>query len=49
VIIEKNFSLVIPIYNEEDSIIPLFEEVKLSNSYDEIDQIVFVDDGSKDN
>ena len=44
----KNYSLVIPIYNEEDSIFPLFNEIKNSKAYDLINKIVFVDDASID-
>ncbi|MFP4332781.1 MAG: glycosyltransferase family 2 protein [Campylobacterales bacterium] len=45
----KDFSLIVPVYNEEDNIIPLFEKVddmakKASLEY----EIVFVDDGSSD-
>jgi len=44
----NNFSLVVPIYNEAESIMPLFNEIKLSLSYEKINKIVFVDDGSED-
>ncbi len=44
----KNYSLVIPIYNEEDSILPLFNEIKNSKAFDLINKIVFVDDASTD-
>jgi len=46
-----NISVVIPVYNEEDSVIPLFE--KIEKVFDEevmIEnyEVIFVDDGSKD-
>lgn len=44
-----NFSIIIPIYNESDNIIKLFNELKenLKNYYDF--EIIFVNDGSTDN
>lgn len=45
-----NLSIVIPVYNEEENILPLYEKLKndlsaLNKTY----EILFVDDGSKDN
>lgn len=51
-LITANFhmlSIVIPVYNESESLRPLFEEIKAvaaQNSYDL--EVVFVDDGSRD-
>lgn len=44
------YSVIIPVYNEEDAVIPLFSELKkvmdqLNNAY----EIIFIDDGSEDN
>lgn len=47
---DKKISIVIPVYNEEDSVVNLHRETK--NSLDKIGdlyEIIFVDDGSTDN
>ena len=43
------FSLVIPIYNEQKNIESLYNEIISSNSYDYLNNIIFVDDASIDN
>ena len=44
-----SYSIVIPIYNEADNILPLVEEVEwVMNSYPEEWEMLFVDDGSTD-
>jgi len=46
---ELDISIVVPIYNEEDSIIPMYEVVrKVGQSIDLKYELIFVDDGSKD-
>lgn len=43
------YSIVIPIYNEADNIIPLLEEVEwVMHAYPHLWEIIFVDDGSTD-
>ena len=43
-------SIVIPVYNEEDNIKPLYSElVKILNGYNKNYEILFIDDGSSDN
>ncbi len=46
---DKKISIVIPLYNEEESLIPLSHEIRKA-LYDEryIWEVIFVDDGSKD-
>ena len=42
-------SIVIPIFNEEDNLSPLFQKLELAlDRMDKTWEIVFVDDGSKD-
>lgn len=42
-------SLVIPVYNEEDSLVPLHEEIRAVAARESLDvEIVFIDDGSSD-
>jgi len=44
------YSLVIPAYNEEDSVIPLFQEIsQVMAALEEPYEVIFVDDGSEDN
>ena len=43
------FSLVIPVYNEQKNIESLYNEIISSNSYDYLNNIIFVDDASIDN
>jgi glycosyltransferase involved in cell wall biosynthesis len=48
---EKNvlISIVVPFYNEEDNVVPLYEEICESiNPLDNYFEIIFVDDGSTD-
>ena len=46
---EIDISIVVPIYNEEDSIIPMYEAVrKVGQSINLRYELIFVDDGSKD-
>lgn len=43
-------SIVIPVYNEEENVIPLFEKIQTAcEIINETYEIIFVDDGSKDN
>ena len=43
-------SIVIPVYNEEDNVVPLFEKIQAAcGAINETYEIIFVDDGSKDN
>ncbi len=45
----KKLSVVIPVYNEKDNIMPLYEELKeVLNSLNLSYEIIFVDDGSTD-
>ncbi len=45
-----DLSVIVPLYNEEDSVIPLYDAIVKSIDSMEIDyEILFVDDGSKDN
>lgn len=41
-------SIVIPLFNEEESLVSLYKELKLSLKRDENYEIIFVDDGSTD-
>ena len=43
-----NFSLVLPCYNEEDNILPLYKEISELPLEDEKCEIVFVNNGSYD-
>tara|TARA_B100001059_G_C17811297_1_gene572445 strand:+ start:909 stop:1610 length:702 start_codon:yes stop_codon:yes gene_type:complete len=45
----KNISLVIPIFNEELNIVNLFDEIISSQSYQNINTIIYVNDCSTDN
>lgn len=43
------YSIVVPVYNEEDNVQPLFQEIKeVMNSLNEPYEIIFVNDGSSD-
>ena len=44
----KSLSIVIPVYNEESSLIELYEEIKMSVSKFSEWEIMFIDDGSTD-
>ncbi len=44
-----NFSLVVPVYNEEDNIDTLFNEINVNLSEDFIYELIFVNDCSTDN
>ncbi len=43
------FSLIIPVYNESENIMTLYNEINLSESYEYLNNIIFIDDASKDN
>jgi glycosyltransferase involved in cell wall biosynthesis len=44
-----SISIIIPVYNEEDNIVPLYNEIKsVCDSENYIYEIIFVDDGSTD-
>lgn len=45
----NNFTIVIPVYNEEDNIVNLYSEIKNSIPENIIYHIIFVNDGSTDN
>ena len=45
----KFFSLVIPIYNEQDNIVNLYNEIKNTLDKNLTYEIIFIDDGSTDN
>lgn len=46
----KKLSIVIPLYNEEESLIPLSSEIKKAlHSVDIQGEVIFIDDGSRDN
>ena len=45
----QKFSLIIPIYNEEENISKLLNEIVNVNLYDKINEIIFIDDCSIDN
>ena len=40
-------SLIIPVYNEQDNVLPLYNKLKAVLKYDH--ELIFIDDGSKDN
>jgi len=40
-------SLIIPVYNEQDNVLPLYNKLKAVLEYDH--ELIFIDDGSKDN
>ncbi len=42
-------SLIIPVYNEEENIIFLFESIKNSGLYEQIEEVIIIDDCSIDN
>ena len=44
----QKFSLIIPIYNEEENISKLLNEIVNVNLYDKINEIIFIDDCSTD-
>ncbi len=47
--VEKDLSIIVPLYNEEESILPLYRAITESlDTLDEVYEIVFVDDGSSD-
>ena len=44
-----NFSIIIPVFNEEQNISQLYSEItSVMNDYDKDYEIIFVDDGSND-
>ena len=43
------FSLIIPVYNESENIKTLYNEIKFSEAYVYLNNIIFIDDASKDN
>ena len=44
-----NFSIIIPVFNEEQNIAQLYSEItSVMNDYDKDYEIIFVDDGSND-
>ena len=43
------FSLIIPVYNESENIMTLYNEINLSEAYEYLNNIIFIDDASKDN
>ena len=46
---ENMISVVIPVLNEEENVVPLFKEIKEALTYTSHDyEIIFVDDGSTD-
>ena len=46
----KDLSIIVPLYNEEDSVTPLYDAIVKSVDRMNLDyEILFVDDGSKDN
>jgi glycosyltransferase involved in cell wall biosynthesis len=46
----KDLSIIVPLYNEEDSVTPLYNAIVKSVDRMDVDyEILFVDDGSKDN
>ena len=45
----QKFSLIIPIYNEEENISKLLNEIVSVKLYDKINEIIFIDDCSTDN
>ena len=46
----KNFSIIIPVFNEEKNIEDLIDEINLClKKYYDLFEIIIVDDGSKDN
>lgn len=45
----KDLSLVIPVYNEEENLRPLLEEIQAALNAQELDyEVIFIDDGSRD-
>jgi dolichol-phosphate mannosyltransferase len=42
-------SIVVPVYNEADNVIPLIEEIVTAMSQAKVYEIIYVDDGSNDN
>ena len=44
----KTKSLIIPVYNEEDSILILFKEILSTGVYEVVDNIIYIDDSSND-
>ena len=45
----KKLSIIIPCYNEQDNIIPLFEKLKNLINLDKNLEIIIIDNGSTDN
>lgn len=45
----KNLSVIIPVYNEEDNILPLYQSLKNNLQFTKDYEIIFVNDGSTDN
>ena len=44
----KSLSILIPIYNEEESLQALFDELKFSFENNQSIEIIFINDGSSD-
>ena len=45
-----DISIVIPLYNEEESLVPLYDWLKMSLDKTSLSyEVIFVDDGSRDN
>lgn len=44
----KNVSLIIPIYNEEQNILQLYNEIKKSEAYTYLNEIIYINDKSTD-
>ena len=42
-------SVVIPVYNEQDNIVPLLDEIEMIAPESGISEVIYVDDGSTDN
>ena len=45
----KEFSIIIPVYNEEDNISKLIDEIKISLKTEHFYEVIIINDGSYDN